>query len=267
MNPTIQPSTSVPIIIGYLTVFSIALIFYGWLARRVSKKAKLLTQPFTLVDAVLASLLGLWLISVIYTSFGKDEEITLPLILANCLLYACLVSGIIGLLGFRHLAPIKLFGLRPEHPGKLIKKALLWLLVSYPLIMLSQAVVQLFYGAADDTQPIVTYFLQHPGWRERAAIISMAVVVAPIAEELLFRGYFYGVLRRYAGRIPAIAISSILFAAMHLYLPSMLGLALLAVILCLLYERTGSLWANILVHATFNAISIVMLLIFQTAIV
>ncbi|MFI0347813.1 MAG: lysostaphin resistance A-like protein [Chthoniobacterales bacterium] len=265
MNPIIQSPTSVPIIIGSLLVFSIVLIFYGYLAHRLSKKAKLSTQPFTIVDALVASLLGLWLLSVIYASFGKNEEITLPMILVNSLLYFCLVSGIIGLLVLRHLEPVRLFGLKPDHPGRIIKTALLWLLVSYPLIMTSQAVAQLFYGAADDTQPIVTYFLQHPGWRERASIISMAVIVAPIAEELLFRGYFYGVLRRYAGRIPAIAISSILFAAMHLYLPSMLGLALLAIILCLVYERTGSLWANILVHATFNAISILMLLVFQTA--
>jgi membrane protease YdiL (CAAX protease family) len=41
----------------------------------------------------------------------------------------------------------------------------------------------------------------------------------------------------------------------------MLGLGLLAVILCLLYERTGSLWATITMHATFNALTILALIL------
>lgn len=254
---------SLPITMGFLALFAIALLFYGWLASRAAKKNQLGKQAFTLVDAFTASVLGLWLISVIYTSFGQDEKISLPLILINCFVYICLISGLISFLGFRQLKPITLFGLRPSHPKKIITTAFLWLAACYPLIMMSQAIVQLLFGVNDDAQPIVTYFLQHPGWRERAAIISMAVVVAPIAEEFLFRGYIYGVLRRFAGRTPAIVVSSLLFAAMHLHLPAMLGLVLLATILCLLYERTGSLWANIMVHSSFNTISIIILLLFK----
>ena len=117
------------------------------------------------------------------------------------------------------------------------------------------------FGAADDSQLIVRYFLEHPDPRHRAAVIFMAVIVAPVAEEILFRGYFYGVIRRFGGRLPAILTSSLLFAAIHVHLPSMLGLGILAVILCLLYERTGSLWATITMHATFNAITIVALIL------
>jgi membrane protease YdiL (CAAX protease family) len=88
------------------------------------------------------------------------------------------------------------------------------------------------------------------------------VIVAPVAEEIIFRGYFYGVIRRFGGRIPAILTSSLLFAAIHVHLPSMLGLGLLAVILCLLYERTGSLWATMTMHAAFNATTIAALIFF-----
>ena len=129
--------------------------------------------------------------------------------------------------------------------------------------MIAQGVVQTLFNTEDDTQAVVLYFLNHPGWRERSALITMAVLIAPIAEEFLFRGYLYGVLRRFAGRLPAIIVSSLLFAAVHLHLPSMLGLTILAVLLCLVYERTGSLWANICIHATFNTISIAALLFLQ----
>ena len=140
------------------------------------------------------------------------------------------------------------------------------MLTVYPLLILSQSAIQPFVPHENDVQSLVLYFLKNPGWKERCSIILMATLVAPIAEEIIFRGYLYGVMRRFLGRIPGIVISSILFAAMHLHLPSMPGLTVLAVMLCLLYERTGSLWSNIIVHATFNSISIIMLLIFKEAV-
>ena len=258
-------ASSLPTSIGGIIFLAIVLFFYGWIALRASKKSVLKPSSFTLADVFAASILGCWLISVIAASFGKDQLITLPIIMANCLLYFCIVVGILGFLSLRRLSPISIFGLAPPHPGKIIKITFLWFLSCYPLIIISQGVVQVLFSTSNDAQSIVRYFLEHPGWHERVAIISMAVIVAPIAEELIFRGYFYGILRRFAGRVPAILISSLLFAAIHLHLPSMLGLGLLAIILCLLYERTGSLWANILMHATFNALSIVMLLLFQGA--
>ena len=267
LTPSNMMLPSMPIIIGTSLLLAIALLFYGWLARRILKKTTLPQQPFTLIDVGTASVLAAWLVWVVVTSFGKDQDINLSVILLNCVVYICLVSGIMGALYFRHRSPIKIFGLRPKHPSKIVKTALLWLIATYPLLMISQSLVQLFVQKEDDAQSVVLYFLNHPAWQERLSIIFMAVIIAPIAEEVLFRGYLYGVVRRFAGRLPAMIVTSLLFAAMHLHLPSMLGLAVLATMLCLIYERTGSLWANIVVHATFNAISIIMLLIFKDAVI
>ncbi|MFZ4115690.1 MAG: CPBP family intramembrane glutamic endopeptidase [Chthoniobacterales bacterium] len=253
-----------PVIAIRIALFlTCVLAFYGWIAWRVSRKAILKTQSFTLWDGLAAMLLMGWFLCVTITSFGKDQDITFSAVVINGVIYFFLVSGICVFLSLRHLSPIKLFGLKPSQPTKIVQKALLWLLVTYPLIMVGQGAIELLFGTNDDTQAVVTYFLTHPAFKERLAIIIMAIIVAPCAEEFLFRGYLYGVLRRFAGRIPAIIVTSTLFAAVHLHLPSMLGLGLLAVMLCLLYERTGSLWANICVHATFNSISIVMLLLLQ----
>lgn len=262
-----NPALWTPITIGGFVLLAAALLFYGRLGSRILKKATLPAQSFTFVDLGAASLLVAWLIWVISTSFGKDEEINLTLIALNSLLYFCLVGGIAGLLYFRHLKPITLFGLNPPHFRKIIKLAFLYLLAVYPLLILSQSAIQPFVPNQNDVQTLVLYFLKNPGWKERCSIIFMATLVAPIAEEFIFRGYLYGVMRHFFGRIPGIVLSSILFAAMHLHLPSMPGLTVLAVALCLLYERTGSLWANIMLHATFNTISIVMLLIFKETVI
>lgn len=247
-----------------ITRFFIVLVaFYWWLACRQSHKAVLQTGPFSAWDALIATLLIGWFLSVIIGSFEEDQNISLSVILLSSATYFFIVGGICAFLSLRHLSPIKLFGLAPSHPRKIIITACLWLLVTYPLIMASQGVTEALFGTNNDIQAVVIYFLNHHAVQERIAIILMAVVVAPCAEEFLFRGYLYGVLRRFLGRIPAIIVTSLLFAAVHLNLSLMLGLALLAVMLCLLYERTGSLWSNICVHAMFNSISIIMLLVFQ----
>ena len=64
-------------------------------------------------------------------------------------------------------------------------------------------------------------------------------------------------LRKSSGRFPAIMISSVLFALIHGHLPSLPGLLVLAVGLALVYERCGSLWAPISMHAGFNALTII----------
>ena len=165
------------------------------------------------------------------------------------------------MIGFRGDSPITLFGLQPSRFPKAALTGALWLLITYPLILIIQETVQQFTGASDDSQLIVSYFLEHPDLRHRIAVILMAVVVAPVAEEIIFRGYFYGVIRCFGGRIPALLTSSLLFAAIHVHLPSIPGLFILAVILCFLYERTASLWAPIALHAAFNASTIIFLIL------
>ncbi len=86
------------------------------------------------------------------------------------------------------------------------------------------------------------------------ALWGGATVVAPIAEELFFRGVLQTVLLRvFTRRWIAIAVSAVLFGLVHLPQPdSVPALILLAVLLGYAYERTGSLVAPILIHALFN---------------
>ena len=235
--------------------------FYYWLARKQSARAVLSTQTFELPDALFAGVLALWMISMVSHGFDTPQRITLGTIIANSVLYGALLLGIFGVIGFQKRSAVAIFSLQPTRFSKAAITGLLWLLVSYPLILACQAVVQQCFGTGDDSQLIVRYFLEHPDLRHRGAVILMAVIVAPVAEEVIFRGYFYGVIRRYGGRIPAILTSSLLFAAIHVHLPSVPGLILLATILCLLYERTGSLWGPITMHAAFNASTIVSLML------
>lgn len=81
------------------------------------------------------------------------------------------------------------------------------------------------------------------------------VVVAPFAEEVLMRGYLYGKLRTYIGVIAATVLVSLCFALLHLQLNVAIDVFALSIVLCVLRELTGSIWAGVLLHMTKNFIA------------
>jgi uncharacterized protein len=87
------------------------------------------------------------------------------------------------------------------------------------------------------------------------AIVSI-VVLAPIAEELFFRGIGFNALLRERGRRWAYLGSAALFAVIHLSLVALLPIFLLGLALAWVYERTGNLLAPIAMHAVVNGISV-----------
>lgn len=97
----------------------------------------------------------------------------------------------------------------------------------------------------------------------RAALFFTAIVIAPVVEELFFRGIFFPALAGRIGVIAATAILSVVFAAIHFHLPALAPLFFLSVALCLAYVKTRSLWAPIVLHAVFNAMTI-LLIVFGT---
>jgi membrane protease YdiL (CAAX protease family) len=91
-------------------------------------------------------------------------------------------------------------------------------------------------------------------------VVALAVVIAPLFEEIIFRGLAYPALKQRWGTVPALVLVSALFALTHLHLPSFGPLFVLGVGLGLAYESTGSLLASITMHALFNAVNVGMLL-------
>lgn len=93
------------------------------------------------------------------------------------------------------------------------------------------------------------------------------VFIVPIAEEILFRGFLQTWLVQIIGKVKAIFFTSVFFSLLHFSFEQGLSnwelLSALFVLSCFLgftYERQNSLWAPIGLHATFNAISIFMIL-------
>lgn len=95
------------------------------------------------------------------------------------------------------------------------------------------------------------------------------VVVAPVAEETIFRGYLYGKLRKRAPLWVGVLITSLLFAALHMNwsdgtlkgLNVAVDVFVLSLVMCSLREVTGSIWAGILLHMMKNGLAFYLLFI------
>ena len=100
-----------------------------------------------------------------------------------------------------------------------------------------------------------------PGWM--AAWVALLVLAAPLGEELFFRGYLYGVLRRQAPLSPlgAAALSGAAFAALHGYVVHFVPLWLCGILLGLWYEASGRLATVAGAHMAFNALSLALALL------
>jgi membrane protease YdiL (CAAX protease family) len=114
-------------------------------------------------------------------------------------------------------------------------------------------------GLPDEKQDLVGILENsHSVW-VKGLLVTVAVLLVPIAEELVFRG---GLFRYFRTRIPrwaAIVLTSVLFGALHVSwggsyegLPSAVPLVVLAVVYCVAYERTGRIGTTIVAHALFN---------------
>ncbi len=162
---------------------------------------------------------------------------------------------------------LKGFGLNPRTIPIDFFAAIVNLISIYPFVMLA-VVLTIYIGQAvwgptfqlaqhEELKSLIEYSQPYA----RAVIIITAVVVAPIFEEFLFRGLFQTLIRSYLNRPwPGIFISAILFASSHANSSHWPALFCLGICLGYSYEKSGSLYRPIFIHALFNSASILAVL-------
>lgn len=151
--------------------------------------------------------------------------------------------------GWRHSAlwgPLLFLGCLPLYYGTACVSLLLHLLLT---------------GSAPADHPVAP-FLTDPETGRSAFVVTilLAVGVAPILEEIFFRGFLYPALRNLGGPLLAILVVSGLFAAVH-PIGHFYPLLLLGAVLAYAYERTGNLVGPILIHSLYNGIQLLLLLL------
>lgn len=97
-----------------------------------------------------------------------------------------------------------------------------------------------------------SFYMQ--GWERGIAFLELAVI-APIVEELIFRGWLYGNLRLRIPKIWAILVVSIIFGLIHMQWNVGITVFVMSVVACGLREITGSIYAGTLLHMINNGVA------------
>jgi membrane protease YdiL (CAAX protease family) len=204
--------------------------------------------------ALVATLFVVGIIGGIVDASGGDPENSKGFLQGATLLQELIFVGAAVLLASRTARP------RAWHFG--LRRSRLWPTLGWAALgyfaFWAFAIVYGILVAPDEEQETLDDLGVEEGAFWLVAAGLLVIVAAPLAEELFFRGFFYRALRTKLPIALAAIIDGILFGLVHAgstpweVLPV---LAILGVIFCLVYERTGSLFAVIALHALNNTLA------------
>ena len=251
----------------------LALPVYAWLrlSTQKRKEAQGGDTPPCVIQPLDLIIVGLYIL--VFTVFLKgteskmenpeDLKMSASLVLLSSIAMLSIAS-IVPLILFWRTNLVEFFGLR-----WLRWKSISWIMPAFVFVMMIvgailvacgwQTWVQDSLGAKP--QEAVTLVRETSDVGLLVAMAVTAVIIAPIAEELIFRGYLYPVVKRFTDRWFASIFSGVLFGVIHFNVMGLPMLALMGIILAVIYERSGSLWVPIGCHAAFNATSVGLMLI------
>ena len=143
-----------------------------------------------------------------------------------------------------------------------IVKGVIAYVAAVPILIFYAAVFHVWLqwtGHEPEPQDVVRLFAELDAGFMFYYFIFLALFLAPVSEEILFRGLLLPALGRRWGMGAAILVSSVLFALMHFHIPSLVPLFVFSVALSLAYIYTESIIVPIVMHMLFNGVSLMVM--------
>ncbi|MCX7009109.1 MAG: type II CAAX endopeptidase family protein [Kiritimatiellaeota bacterium] len=152
------------------------------------------------------------------------------------------------------------FGL--EVRGRALLLGLVFFLAVMPFFWFYSSIYELglrWFGVVPKLQEVAVAITNDQPLGTRLYLLGVAIVVAPLFEELLFRGIFLPALAKHMRIGWAVVLVSILFACIHVNVTSLLPLFIMSVAFSLAYLYSGNLLVPVLMHGLFNAFNLALL--------
>jgi membrane protease YdiL (CAAX protease family) len=215
--------------------------------------------PFaTMLAAVVAIVIFGALATGLYVLVDSDADLeSTPdgLLIALTVVQDALLVGaaVFAVAAFLGRATPAMFGLRPVKLGKAVG----WILIAYGGYWLASVLLLAIFGEPPE-QDLVRDLKET---EDLAVLIGFGVLtclIAPIAEEVFFRGFLFSVLASRIGVLWGALVTGGIFGLIHLSGSPPLGVAVLVAfgaLLCVVYWKTGSLIPCMALHALNNAVS------------
>lgn len=251
-----------------VSFFGLALPVYAYLQKRNpesdwNRGGNVSTSAIQALDLVIAGFYVM-LFSLGWKALGETigkevaMEMSLSKVMGGVLANVCFALLVPAVLFWRvNLA--EFFGLRWEK-----WKSVFWIMPVFVFGMAALSRMPFFAGwqswvtdAFGAKPQDAVRLLQETNDVELIVVLAVsAVIVAPIVEEVIFRGYLYPVVKHFSDRWFAALFTGVFFGVIHFNLMSLPMLAFMGVVLVVLYEVTGSLWVTIGCHAAFNGVAV-----------
>ncbi len=217
-------------------------------------------KPWTawaaLVAAFAGALFGALVIGAIGSAAGSSFTNPSPAVSISATIVQDL-SFIGAALLFANLSARPLpehFGLRPTR----FWPAVGWMAAAFAAFYVFTLVWVAILGVSPDDTKLPDELGVNDSTYALLAVAFLVAVVAPMAEEFFFRGFFYGALRNWKGPWPAAVLTGLVFGAIHVGSAEaafLLPLGFFGFSLCLLRERTGSLYPGVALHCMNNSLA------------
>ncbi|MDH5681500.1 MAG: CPBP family intramembrane metalloprotease, partial [Spirochaetota bacterium] len=131
-------------------------------------------------------------------------------------------------------------------------------LVAVPIVYaISYISGLIFEGDGLKSNPILEYLLKDTDLFTLTEIAIMIVILAPLIEEIVFRGILFRHLLQWKGFMPAAIISGLIFGLVHANLATIIPITALGFILAWTAHRTKSITAPVVTHAIWNAMTLI----------
>ena len=201
----------------------------------------------------------------------SDPDKTLLRMMLMTLSFQGAMLGLIAIFVHQEdLSWAEAFGFRSSNLAKTILLGLIGGIIIVPIAWeLQQISITVLKSLTlePQAQEIVTTFKKAAKATATPAIIRQhiflgisVILIAPIAEEMFFRGILYPTIKKIARPSLALWSTALLFAIMHMNASGFVSFVALAVLLTLIYETTDNLLAPILTHSFFNTVNFIYLL-------
>lgn len=256
-----------PLLVLLLCIPVVAgVLHYFLMARELRLKGgRVSVQFFELPDLFLTASLALYFALQGVQILIKPEPQTglrAEHVWSNAGFMAVVLLVVLLFVRLRRLPVVKAFSLEFNAMPACFLRAAFSLLAALPAIWAAGVGWDLLMPGQGPEQALVSLFrnsVETGDSRSVWLVVASALLGAPFFEEMLFRGYFYVTLKRYLGSVRAAFLVSILFAVCHGYAGVIPGLMILSICQILVFEKYGSLWICIGMHACFNSLGLVQL--------
>lgn len=221
-------------------------------------------QPWEGVLGIIGIFLAMTVLGIVLEAFVELDDIK-PLFLAFTsslvqTLFMISLPACIAVLKYRH--SFRDLGFVKGGFWQAVPQGLKWGGGLFVTVMILGIFSSIFFPGEPDLQDFAKILLMVDSQGEFILAFIMGVILAPMGEEVYFRGFLYPALRQRFGVKKGILFTALFFSFLHFDVYRFIPIAVGGLGLTYLYEKTGNLWTNIIAHGVWNGVMILLIFLY-----